>query len=106
MTGDLVIALTTLPSRDSAERVADEVVSAGLAACAQVDGPVLSRYVWEGKSCRAEEWRLTLKTDPERETALRERVHALHPHQTPQWVTLSAGASTDYLEWVRATCRA
>ena len=102
MTDTLRIALTTLPDRASAERLGALAVAEGLAACAQVDGPLLSLYRWEGKPCREEEWRLTLKLDPRLEPALRERLHALHPHRTPQWVTLDAGASEAYLAWTRA----
>jgi len=103
VTDGIVIALTTLPDRAAAERLAAAAVAEGLAACAQVDGPVLSHYAWEGKACREEEWRLTLKVDPRREPALRARVHSLHPHRTPQWITLAAGASEGYLAWVRPT---
>ena len=38
MTESVSIALTTLPSREEADRLAADAVAAGLAACAQVDG--------------------------------------------------------------------
>jgi periplasmic divalent cation tolerance protein len=96
------VALTTLPDRETADRLAAALVAEGLAACAQVEGPLVSHYRWEGKACREEEWRLTLKTDPAREEALRDRVHALHPHRVPQWLVLGAAASEAYLRWVQA----
>jgi len=98
----LRVALTTLPDRESAERLAAAAVAEGLAACAQVEGPVTSHYRWEGRACREQEWRLSLKTDPSRENALRERIHALHPHRVPQWLVLGASASEPYLAWVRS----
>jgi periplasmic divalent cation tolerance protein len=97
------IALTTLPDRESAERIGADVVARGMAACAQVEGPLSSHYLWEGKPCHAEEWRLVLKTDAPRENALRERIHALHPHRVPQWLVLGAGASEAYLAWVQSS---
>jgi len=97
------VALTTLPDREAANRLAAALVDEGLAACAQVEGPVTSHYRWEGRACREEEWRLVLKTDAPRENALRERVHALHPHRIPQWIVLGATASEAYLAWVRSS---
>ena len=43
MTESVAIALTTLPSREEADRLAADAVAAGLAACAQVDGPIRSQ---------------------------------------------------------------
>ncbi|MFM9148314.1 MAG: divalent cation tolerance protein CutA, partial [Verrucomicrobiota bacterium] len=40
------VAITTLPSREEADRMAADAVAAGLAACAQVEGPLRSHYVW------------------------------------------------------------
>lgn len=101
MTEPVRVALTTLPDRESADRLAAALVEEGLAACAQVDGPLTSHYRWEGRACREQEWRLVLKTDPGREAALRARVHALHPHRVPQWLVLGASASEAYLAWLR-----
>ena len=57
MTEAIGIALTTLPSRDEADRLAADAVAAGLAACAQVDGPIRSHYTWEGKVESEDEFR-------------------------------------------------
>ena len=46
----IAIAWTTLPQREEAERLASEAVGAGLAACAQVDGPIRSHFTWEGRT--------------------------------------------------------
>ena len=97
------VVLTTLPDRTAAESLARGAVDAGLAACAQVEGPVRSHYRWEGKACAEDEWRLTLKVAAEGEPALRAWVHARHPHATPQWVVLAADASDGYREWVRGS---
>ena len=99
----LRVVLTTLPSAEAAETLAREVVAAGQAACAQVDGPVRSHCLWEGKACSEVEWRLTLKVAAEREPALRSWTLARHPHGTPQWVVLAADASDAYRDWARGT---
>ncbi|MEY4025529.1 MAG: hypothetical protein RL438_1042, partial [Actinomycetota bacterium] len=61
MTEAVAIALTTLPSREEADRLAADAVAAGLAACAQVDGPIRSHYTWEGKVESEDEFRVTFK---------------------------------------------
>ena len=45
----MIIAWTTTATRSDAERLAEGAVEKRLAACAQIDGPVLSHYHWEGR---------------------------------------------------------
>ena len=61
MTEAVAIALTTLPSREEADRLAADAVAAGLVACAQVDGPIRSHYTWEGKVESEDEFGVTFK---------------------------------------------
>ncbi len=100
-TDPLRVILTTLPSGESAGALAREAVAAGMAACAQVEGPLRSHYRWEGEAREDEEWRVTLKVAAGAEPALREWALARHPYRTPQWVVLAAAASPAYLDWVR-----
>ncbi len=97
----LRVVLTTLPSREAAEALAREAVAAGHAACAQVEGPLRSHYLWDGKACAEEEWRVTLKVAAEREPLLRAWALPRHPHTTPQWVVLAADATDAYRDWAR-----
>ena len=45
----MLIAWTTVGTSAEAERLASDVVAAGLAACVQVEGPIVSHFRWEGK---------------------------------------------------------
>lgn len=98
----LCIAWTTLPDRAAAQGLARGLVEAGLAACAQVDGPLLSTYRWNGAVEEAEEHRLTLKILPERLAEAEAWVAARHPYATPQWIVLGAVAGEKYLNWARS----
>jgi periplasmic divalent cation tolerance protein len=101
MTEPIGIAWTTLPSREEADRLAADAVAAGLAACAQVDGPVRSHYTWEGKVESEEEYRVTFKFPADRTAALESWVHARHPYSVPQWLAIRADhASPAYRAWV------
>lgn len=98
---EVVVAITTLPSRDEAERMAADSVAAGLAACAQVEGPLRSHYVWEGRPESEEEFRVMFKFAAERGRDLESWVHARHPYAVPQWLAFAADhASPAYRAWV------
>ena len=101
MTDAIGIALTTLPSREEADRLAADAVAAGLAACAQVDGPVRSHYTWEGKVESEDEFRVTFKFAATQAAALETWVLARHPYAVPQWLAFAADhASPAYRAWV------
>jgi len=95
--------LTTLDDRDAAVALAEAVVAARLAACAQVTGPVTSTYRWEGDIQRATEWYCVLKTTHARYDALAAWIAEHHPYDTPELVAtpIVAGAP-DYLAWITA----
>lgn len=99
----MFIAWTTLAIRADAEKLAAEVVALGLAACVQVEGPIGSHYVWQGRPERAEEYRLTLKCLPDKLSALETYVLAHHPYDTPEWIVVRAAhVGEKYLSWARA----
>lgn len=95
------VAITTLPSREEADRMAADAVAAGLAACAQVEGPLRSHFVWEGRPENEEEFRVTFKFAADRGRDLEAWAHARHPYAVPQWLTFVADhASPAYRAWV------
>lgn len=76
----LLSIVTTLPGREQALAMARAAVEARLAACAQVDeAAITSVYRWQGDTCESAEWRLTFKTLPRCEPALRALVAGLRP---------------------------
>lgn len=100
----MFIAWTALATRAEAEKLAADVVARGLAVCAQVDGPISSHYIWNGKQERAEEFRVSLKCLPDKLSALESHVLSHHPYETPEWVTVRAeSVGEKYLSWARAT---
>ncbi|MDB6169759.1 MAG: ion tolerance protein CutA [Verrucomicrobia bacterium] len=96
----MFIAWTTMPSRAAAQALAGEVVRLGLAACAQIEGPIESYYRWENKPERAEEFRVMFKCMPDRIVALETHVTRHHPYETPEWIAVRADRiSEKYLSW-------
>ena len=96
----LMIAWTTVASRDDALRLSRVAVESGRAACCQVDGPIESVYRWENAVENASEFRITIKVLAADLEALETQIHDPHPYDTPEWVVVPATkVSEKYLNW-------
>jgi periplasmic divalent cation tolerance protein len=71
------------PDRDSARRIAGQVLADGLVACANILPEVESLFIWEGKAGSANEVAVLFKTSPARLDAAVARIGTLHPYETP-----------------------
>ena len=101
--GPIVLVYVTAPSVKAAERIGTAVVKEGLAACANVLGPIRSVFRWQGKIERTREAVLILKTRKSRVAALTRRIKALHPYSVPCVVALPiVGGNDAFLDWVGA----
>lgn len=99
----MLIAWTTLATRDEAEKLAQVAIEQRLAVCVQVDGPVTSHYLWQGRPEHVEEFRLCFKFLPPQQAALEAWVFAHHPYDTPEWVVIRAETVGEkYLSWARS----
>lgn len=102
MTEEFCQVVVTFDDRDAAQKLAAQIVSERLAACAQVDGPITSTYWWNGEVETADEWRAEFKTTTALLDALSARVVELHSYDTPQVVAVPiVGGSEAYLSWMR-----
>lgn len=99
---DILLAVTTCPTPESAEKLATAVVSEGLAACVNQLPGTLSTYMWQGKLHRDTEVVLLIKTTVTQMGALESRLKALHPYELPELIAVPVCAgSTPYLDWIR-----
>ena len=99
---DAIVVTTTLPDRNTAQKIASALVEQRLAACAQVSsGAILSTYRWKGKVESAQEWVCTFKTTRARYAEVEAAIRALHPYEVPEIVaTPIVEGSADYLKWI------
>ncbi|CAM2793621.1 divalent-cation tolerance protein CutA [Rariglobus hedericola] len=98
----MLIAWTTVPTKVMAETLAASAVASHLAACVQIDGPITSHYIWQGKPEKTEEYRLTFKVLLAKISLLETWLHARHPYQTPEWIVVKAEhVAEKYLSWAR-----
>lgn len=102
----IVEVRTTFGSRQEAVSCAERLVAGRLAACVQIDGPVLSTYRWQAAVETAEEWRCTCKTTPGRRAACVEAIATAHPYETPQVTVATIDATAAYAAWVRESVEA
>ena len=96
-----VLVLSTVGTREDAQRIADALVGERLAACVNVLPGLASTYRWKGAVERADELLLLIKTRAERVEDLGARLRALHPYEVPEIIVLPiAGGHGPYLDWI------
>ena len=101
MSTGVKVVLITVPPGDVGQKIADALVSEGIAACVNRVGPVHSTYIWQGELNRDEEELLIVKTSAERVDDLTKRVRELHPYELPEVIALDVTAGlTEYIDWV------
>ncbi|MBZ1350012.1 divalent-cation tolerance protein CutA [Alcaligenaceae bacterium LF4-65] len=99
---DIVLVLSNAPDEAVATRIAEALVSEGLAACVNVGAPVQSVYRWQGALEKATEIPLTIKTTVAKQAKLIARLIALHPYDVPEAIVVPIlGGYAPYLNWVR-----
>ena len=104
MTERYVQVTTTVDSTDAAQRLADALVAAGLAACVQVVGPISSTYRWRGEVERAVEWMCIAKTTSSSAARVEEWIVAHHDYDLPEITVVPiVGGSEGYLAWIDET---
>ena len=100
MQAELRIGWTTVESREVAEKLAHELVGAGLAACVQIESLVASVYRWEGEVRQDPEWRLMVKFSADKTDRLTAFIGKQHPYDCPQWIVVRPeSVSSKYLKW-------
>ncbi len=101
MSEPVIELVTTVPNPDLGRDIGREAVKAGLAACAQVEGPVTSIYSWKGDLAEEREWRIRFKTFGDLASRLEEFIRARHPYAVPEIVVFPIRTvSASYLSWM------
>ncbi|MFT5776388.1 divalent-cation tolerance protein CutA [Hyphomonas sp.] len=100
MTKFLLLRITC-PSQRVAQAIADAAIEGRLAACANVEGPMMSTYRWKGVIEQAWEFVLWLK-GPEANFAKLEAIVAEHhPYDAPAIVAMPCThVSASYEAWI------
>jgi periplasmic divalent cation tolerance protein len=98
---EVLLVMTNLPDRVTAERIAETLVTQGVAACVNVLAECTSIYHWEGKLNRTSEVPLLIKTTKTAYPRLQDALRKLHPYEVPELIALPVSAGLpEYLNWV------
>ena len=105
MADKILLALSTFPDRETAQRIADQLVSEKFAACANILPAIESIYRWKEKIESATESLVFFKLSEDRQSAFQEKLRSLHPNEVPEivFVPVSDGLP-EYLRWVTENC--
>src|SRR5207244_13611456 len=101
----IVVAMYTCSDRETAQRIANELVSEKFAACANILPSIESIYRWKGKLETGTEALAFFKVSEDRQPAFQEKLRSLHPYEVPEivFVPISTGLP-EYLRWVTENC--
>jgi periplasmic divalent cation tolerance protein len=100
---DISIVYTTWPDLASAELAATALLDARLAACLNIIPGMISLYAWEGRTQRASEVVMLIKTRTAITDACIACVHALHPYTNPAAIVLPVtGGAPAFLAWINS----
>ncbi|MDR0934457.1 MAG: divalent-cation tolerance protein CutA, partial [Burkholderiaceae bacterium] len=98
----VVVAYSTAPDSDTAQKIARSLVEQKLAACVSMTPGLLSIYRWQGVVEEAKEVGLTIKTTQSRVAALSAALQTLHPYEVPELIVAQVtNGLPAYLQWVR-----
>lgn len=105
MAEKVLLALSTFSDAATARRISNQLVEEKLAACASLL-PIESIYRWKGKIETGNEVMVLFKTSEDRQSALQEKLRALHPYDVPEIIFIPVVAGLpEYLDWVNESCR-
>jgi periplasmic divalent cation tolerance protein len=106
MADQIVLALSTFPDREAAQRISNQLITEKFATCANILPPVESIYRWKEKIETGNETLVFFKLSEGRQSAFQEKLRSLHPYEVPEiiFVPISTGLP-EYLRWVADNCR-
>lgn len=98
---DILVVLTNLPDRDSAQRMAQSLIESRASACVNILAECSSVYRWQGKIESASEIPLLIKTTRAAYPRVEEVIRSQHPYELPEIIAVSVVAGLPaYLQWV------
>jgi periplasmic divalent cation tolerance protein len=105
MADKILLALSTFPDRETAQRISAQLVTEKFAACANVLPGVESIYRWKEKIETGNETLVFFKLAEDRQSSFQERLRSLHPYEIPEVVFFRlSGGLPEYLRWVIENC--
>ncbi len=98
-----ILVLTSLPDRDTAQRLARALVTGRLAACVSIGASVESMYHWRGEFETASEVPVAIKTRAVLYPRVEAAILVAHPYELPEIVAVPLVHGLErYFDWIAA----
>lgn len=98
---ELSVVYTTLPSKQIAKKISDQLLDKSLVACTNIFPSVSSSYIWKGKRVTETEVVMICKTTGSKAPALVKALERLHPYECPCiFVFKPKKVNKKYSRWV------
>src|SRR5437763_16707858 len=105
MAESILLALRTLPDRETAQRISYQRVTEKLAACANILPAIESVYRWKEKIETGNETLVFFKSSEDRQSTFQEKLRSLHPYEVPEIIIVPVTTGLpEYLRWVAESC--
>ena len=105
MAEKILLALSTFPDRETAQRISNQLITEKFAACANILPGIESIYRWKEKIETGNETLVFFKLSEDRQSVFQEKLRSLHPYDVPEiiFVPITTGLP-EYLRWVAESC--
>ena len=101
MPKEFIQVVTTTAEKESADKIALQVLQRRHGACVQISGPIESSYWWNGRIETAREYTLTIKTLRERFAQVEQTILEFHPYDSPEILaTPVVEVTAEYAAWL------
>ena len=95
-----VIIVSTFPSKQSVNSIADLLVKKKLAACVNII-KISSVYIWVGKTENKDEYLALFKTTKKNQLTLKKELEKLHPYDIAEIAEINVESiNQPYMKWL------
>jgi periplasmic divalent cation tolerance protein len=97
------LVITTCPTMNEAEALAEKLLAARLAGCVNIVPGILSLYEWQGALQREQEFLLLIKSRADCFAELEQLVQGNHSYELPELIAVPIEQGlAPYLNWLDA----
>jgi periplasmic divalent cation tolerance protein len=101
-----ILVLMTASSEDEARKIAQLLLEKHLIACANILGPVESRFWWREKIEVAKEYYVLMKSDEKLFKKLSETIKKMHSYDVPEILAVPIVKGwQQYFRWLKASLK-
>jgi periplasmic divalent cation tolerance protein len=101
-----ILVFMTTAKKQEAQKIVNSLLRQRLIACANIIGPVESRFWWQNKIEKASEFMVFMKSDEKLFEKLSKTIKEMHGYEVPEILALPIVKGWQpYLEWLNATLR-